>query len=223
MSARAVWLMAGCAAAVLGGLAGAAFAQDAPGAGARRFELPPIENLQATRERPLFTPTRRPPAIVVAPEAPPPIVESVALPFELTGIAVGEDVRIAILHNKTTNEELRLRQGDKLDDWMLEQVADRYILLRGEGRRVRVWLVSNAKPPGIEVRQVDGAVESTAAVPPPAGEVDQEVVPSAPPAARAPAPPPVPPPVARRPPRPPVPPRAGIGMRPEVRRQLHRN
>ena len=222
MNARAGWLMAGCAAAVLGAFAGVAAAQNAPAPAAREFELPPLENLQATRERPLFNPTRRPPSIVVAPGAPPPIVESVSLPFELTGIALGDDVRIAILHNKTTNEELRLRQGDKLDDWQLEQVADRYILLRGDGRRVRVWLVSNAKPPGIEVRQVNGDEESTAAVPP-AGEVDQEVVPSASAAAHGPVPPPVPPPISRRPPRPPAPPRAGITMRPDARRQLHRN
>lgn len=222
MSARRRWLMAGCMAAAFGCLADIGAAQNGPAPAARQFELPPLENLQATRERPLFSPTRRPPAVVVQPETPPPIVESVSLPFELTGIALGDDVRIAILHNKTTNEELRLREGDKIDEWMLESVADRYILLRGDGRRVRVWLVSNAKPPGVKVRQVDGAEENTATALPSA-EVDQDVVPSTAPAVRAAAPPSVPPPITRRPPRPPPPARTAPMGRPEARPFMQRN
>jgi hypothetical protein len=208
MSARAPWLIAGCMAAAFGCLAGTSAAQDASPPAARPFELPPLESLQATRERPLFNPTRRPPTAVVEPDAPPPIVESVALPFELTGIAVGDDVRIAILHNKTTNEELRLRQGDKLDQWMLEQVADRYILLRADRRRVRVWLVSNAKPPGVDVRQIDGTEENTVGAIPPAA-VDQEVMPGAPSASHV--PPPMALPIVRRPP--PRPPAAAAAAR----------
>lgn len=224
MNARVRWLTTQGLAAMFGCLAGIAAAQNASAPTAPQFELPPIENLQATRERPLFTSARRPPSIMAARSAPPPIVESVALPFELTGIAVGDDLRIAILRNKTTNEELRLRQGDKLDEWILDQVADRYILLHGEGRRVRVWLVSNAKPPGIEVRQVDGSEEneSTAAVPP-SGEVDQEVAPTTSPSARSPAPLPVPPPVTNRPLRPPMPARPRPAMRPEAMRPVHRD
>jgi hypothetical protein len=135
------------------------------------------------------------------------------LPFDLTGIALGGDTPIAILHNKTTNEEVRLRQGDKIESWQLEQVSDRFILLRGDRRRVRVWLVSNAKLPGVNVQQVDGTVESNAADTLPTGEVDQEVVPAAP--APSAVPPPVPPPVTRRlPARPPGLPRAGAPPRP---------
>jgi len=219
MSARGLWLTTGVVAA-LGGLS-AALAQNAPAARARHFEMPPLESLQATRERPLFSPTRKPPSVVVQPEAPPPIVESASLPFELTGIAVGDDVRIAILHNKTTNEELRLRQGDKVDAWQLEEVADRYILLRADRRRVRMWLVSNAKPPGIEVRQADGSVMGSADAAP-TGEIDQEIVPSA--TAHAAAPPPVPPPITRRPPlRPPGAIHGGLPPRPPPNRQLRRN
>ncbi len=211
MSARGRWLTAGGVAAVLGCIAGMAAAQNAPAPATRHFELPPLESMQETRDRPLFSPTRKPPAVIAAPEAPPPIVESVSLPFDLTGIALGGDAPIAILHNKTTNEEVRLRQGDKIETWQLEQVSDHYILLRGDRRRVRVWLVSNAKPPGVDVRQVDGAAEENSADALPTGEVDQEVVPAAAvPSAGA-----IPPPVTRRlPPRPPGAPRAGPVPRP---------
>ena len=170
---------------------------------AQKFELPPLDELQATRERPLFSPTRRPPEIAAEPEAAPPITESVSLPFELTGIALGDEIRIAILHNKTTNEELRVREGDKVDDWMLETVADRFILLRGDGRRLRVWLFDSAKKAGIKVRAVDGSEESSAEAP--ADQpIDQEVLPDAAPSSRVPNVPPPPPPKQRvqRPPGP---------------------
>lgn len=218
MTARRRWLMAAMIPVAFGWFTGIGAAQTAPAPAARQFELPPLEDLEATRERPLFNPTRRPPAVEVAPEAPPPITESVSLPFELTGIALGDDVRIAILHNKTTNEEVRLREGDKLDEWMLEAVADRFILLRGDGRRVRVWLFDNAKKPGVEVRPVDGTEESSAAAAPD-GEVDQEVLPSAAPSSRMPAPPAPP----KRVLRPPAAARNAPMVRPDARQRTRRN
>lgn len=223
MTTRARWLVTvmalpaavGCAAVI-------AAAQPAASPAASRFELPPMESLQATRERPLFSPARRPPAVVAAPEGPMPITESASLPFELTGIALGGDERIAILHNKTTNEELRLREGDKVSAWELEAVAERFILLRGDGHRVRVWLFDNEKKPGIEVHQVDGEAESTATVIPPGAGIDQEVMPSASPAVRTPGVP-VPAPVLKRVPRPPAAARVVPMVRPEARRRIQRN
>lgn len=221
MTTRGRWLLAAMIPVAFGCFTGIGAAQivPAPTPAARTFELPPLEDLTATRERPLFNSNRRRPAVVVAPDAPPPITESVALPFELTGIVLGDDVRIAIFHNKTTNEEVRLREGDKLDEWVLESVDDRFILLRGDGRRVRVWLFDNAKKPGIEVRAADGAESSAAAVPD--GEVDQEVLPSAAPSSRAAVPPAPPPP--RRVLQPPGPSRAAPMARPVVRPQVRRN
>ena len=112
MSARAGWLMTGCLVAVFGGLRRRR--GRAKRAGAARARSSNCRRSRTCRRRAngrCSAPTRRPAAIVVAPEAPPPIVESASLPFELTGIALGDDVRIAILHNKTTNEELRAARG----------------------------------------------------------------------------------------------------------------
>lgn len=222
MTACGRWLLAAMIPVAFGSLTIMAAAQNAPAPAsppaARTFELPPLEELTATRERPLFSPTRRPPTIVAAPDAPPPITEAVALPFELTGIARGDDVRIAILHNKTTNEELRVREGDKLDDWVLESVSDRFILLRGDGRRVRVWLFDNAKKPGVSVKADEGEESSAADA---EADVDQEVVPSALPAARMPIPAAAAPP--RRQIRPPGPPRTAPLVRPVLRPQVRRN
>ena len=156
----------------------------------RAVEFPPMEELQATRERPLFNPNRRPPAAEAETEAPPPIVESSSLQFELTGVALGSDVRVAILRNKSSNEEVRLKEGEKLDAWTIEIVTDRYIVLRGEGKRVRLWLFNDSKKAGVEVRQVDGKDKEQGkdqdANPAQAGGVDEDVVPSAAPQSKTP-------------------------------------
>jgi len=156
----------------------------------RGVEYPPMEELQATRERPLFNPNRRPPAAEAETETPPPIVESSSLQFELTGVALGSDVRVAILRNKSSNEEVRLKEGEKLDAWTIEIVTDRYIVLRGEGKRVRLWLFNDSKKAGVEVRQIDGKDKEEAtdpdANPPQAGGVDEDVVPSAAPQSKTP-------------------------------------
>jgi general secretion pathway protein N len=208
MTACGRWLMLAIIPAGIVCYSGIVAAQTAPtpAPAAQSFEMPPLEQLQATRERPLFIQTRRPPAVVVEPDAPPPITESVALPFELTGVALGDEVRVAILHNKNTNQVVRLREGDRLENWRIEAVAERFILLRGDGRRVRLWLFDNGKNRGVDVRRVDGTGEPIAE-PAPDGQVDQEVVPSAAPLARPPAPPP------RRP----------IPMRPDARPRPRRN
>lgn len=156
----------------------------------RATEFPPMEELQATRERPLFNPNRRPPAAEPENDAPPPIVESSALPFELTGVALGPDVRVAILRNKGSNDEARLKEGEKLDAWTVEIVTDRYVVLRGEGKRVRLWLFNDSKKAGVDVRQIDGKDKEDATDqdgnPPQAGGVDEDVVPSAAPQSKTP-------------------------------------
>jgi hypothetical protein len=109
----------------------------APG---RSFALPPLEELQATRERPLFSPRRRPDE--VAGETETSLVEESpdALPFELTGVVMGADMAVAILRNRDTQETVHLRQGEALDAWSLEEIAARHVVLRQEDRQVRLEL-----------------------------------------------------------------------------------
>lgn len=143
----------------------------------RGFHLPPLQSLQATRDRPLFYPTRRPPRMPVRPPPPPLIVESVSLPFELTGIARGDGTDIAIVHNKSTDKEARVQVGQRIEDWKLESVSHHYVILRGDGERVRLWLYDHAKIPGISVRKVNGAGELAPTVS--SDDVDRNVVPAA--------------------------------------------
>jgi type II secretory pathway component PulC len=139
--------------ALLALLPAAAAAQNAPAdAPVRSFALPPLEELRATRERPLFSPNRRPDEAAPGPEAE--LVEESpdSLPFELTGVVMGTDVAIAILRNRDTQETVQLRRGETLDAWSIEEIAARHVVLRQEDRQVRLELFSvkaegSAMPP----------------------------------------------------------------------------
>ncbi len=103
-----------------------------------------LETLGATRDRPLFSPTRRPappPAEVVAP-APAPSTEPALAkptepeppPFELVGVVVGEVNSYVLLRNRASHEVVRLRQGEAQDGWRVGQVSLRAAVLERDGR-----------------------------------------------------------------------------------------
>lgn len=92
----------------------------------------PLRSLPATRERPLFTPSRRPPPPAVAgpppvqvqpPPAPPAAPERPAL--ALVGAIVGEREGIAIFLDQATNDMVRLRTGENHAGWVLRSVRGR--------------------------------------------------------------------------------------------------
>jgi general secretion pathway protein N len=130
-------------------LSSAADAQSPPAnAPVRSFAMPPpLEELRATRERPLFSPARRPDAEAAA--DPVAVVEESpdSLPFDLTGVVMGADRAIAILRNRDTQETVHLRQGEVLDTWSIEEIAPRHIVLRQDDRHVRLELFP-PKPEG---------------------------------------------------------------------------
>jgi general secretion pathway protein N len=102
-----------------------------------------LKSLDATRSRPLFTPSRKAPAPPPkAAEAPAPEQEAPQKPaapkaepgqFVLMGVVAGEAESIALLRYKKTGEMLRMRKGDVFDGWQLEEVeADRVVLRKDE-------------------------------------------------------------------------------------------
>ena len=113
----------------------------------RSFAMPPLEKLQATRDRPLFSPKRRPDAPTEKPDEP--VVQEApeAVAFELTGVVMGEARAVAILHNRETQETVHLRQGEMLDVWSVDEIAPRHVVLRSEGKELRLQLFE-AKPEG---------------------------------------------------------------------------
>jgi general secretion pathway protein N len=85
-----------------------------------------LERLSATRERPLFSPSRRPPAPPPAlPSAPPPppAPPDVAL---LAVVMDGEQARAII---RTGPKIMRVQIGDDIDGWKVGQIEARQLVL----------------------------------------------------------------------------------------------
>jgi general secretion pathway protein N len=99
----------------------------------------PIELLNVTRERPLFSPSRRPPASA-ARSAPVKIVGTVrpvAAPkpaLNLVGTVAGNREAYAVFVNTTTHSIVRLRMGEGEDGWVLRSVGEREVILYKDDR-----------------------------------------------------------------------------------------
>lgn len=96
----------------------------------------PLEALHATRERPLFSPSRRPAMPVQRPQyvkaAPPPEPDQPAL--NLLGTIVGGSAGYAVLLNVATHTVIRLRTGEGENGWILRSVAAREAILEKDHR-----------------------------------------------------------------------------------------
>jgi len=143
------WLRSGTAACLIGALAGTAVAQEPAKQSAGEIpELPPIEDLNTTVERPLFMPSRRPPkapAPVIAAAAPVTVASEDA-PADLTGIVSGPDRTYAILTSRATKEIHHLRTGEKIDDWSVQEIGPRYVVLRRGPGSLRLELFEEKEP-----------------------------------------------------------------------------
>ena len=108
----------------------------------------PLSALAATRDRPLFSASRRPPNLpppIVA--APPPAEAAPAAPaapesppWALIGTIVGPRTTIAILQNSATQAVTRLRTGEQNSGWFARSVALRSILLEKGAQSVTLHL-----------------------------------------------------------------------------------
>jgi general secretion pathway protein N len=116
----------------------------------------PLGSLSATRERPLFSPSRRPPpppvpAAVSAPPAkpPPPKVAEPDRPLlspVATIVAGGES--IAVFLDQATREVVRLRIGEGHDGWILRSVEGRQASFEKDRRTATLALPPHAGEPG---------------------------------------------------------------------------
>lgn len=112
------------------------------------FLLLSIEEMTATRERPLFAPDRRPPApepvVMVEPE-PADVIIASADPVEveppsarLIGVMIlSADRKTAILRDDRTGTVHRLHSGDELDGWTVTIEDATSITLAGFGETYR--------------------------------------------------------------------------------------
>ena len=101
----------------------------------------PMSKLSATHDRPLFSPSRRPPppTISAAPEPPPPLVKPVvpeSPSFKLVGTIIGEDNRIGIFVSETSKTTIRIREGEGDSGWTLRSIDPHSAVFEGYGRMV---------------------------------------------------------------------------------------
>ena len=98
----------------------------------------PLSALSATRDRPLFSASRRPPPPAVAPAAivrapppppPPPPTEPEKPSLSLVGTIVGDADSFGIFIDQTSKSPLRLKVGEEHDGWMLRSVQKREVTL----------------------------------------------------------------------------------------------
>jgi general secretion pathway protein N len=106
----------------------------------------PVSKLSATRDRPLFSVSRRPPT-PAAPAAPTPMSTVVSPapapetpPFTLVGTIVGGDSRIAIFYDETSKIASGVRAGERASGWTLRSVDPRSATLEESGRVVTLEL-----------------------------------------------------------------------------------
>lgn len=93
----------------------------------------PLKDLSATRERPIFSPSRRPPspAVIAAPAAPVIAASKLVKPsrpqLTLVGtiIGIGKRRGFGIFRDQTANKALQLQTGEVHEGWVLREVHAR--------------------------------------------------------------------------------------------------
>ena len=118
----------------------------------------PLKQFFATRERPIFLPSRRPPAPAEAAVAVPKVV--VALPKEperpqlsLVGTIAGDEDKFGIFVDQTTKAVIRLRVGEDFQGWKLRSVQGREATLEKNQLSVVLALPQpSSSQPAIAVR-----------------------------------------------------------------------
>jgi hypothetical protein len=96
----------------------------------------PLEAMSATRDRPLFSPTRRPPPpppqIVAAPPPPPPPPEPPSV--LLVGVVMDGEEAKALVRFTAVNKVIHAKIGDDIEGWKVAQIEGRKLVLSLDGR-----------------------------------------------------------------------------------------
>jgi hypothetical protein len=108
-----------------------------------------LDRLSATRERPLFSPSRRAPA---PPPPPPPIIRPPPPPPEppnvtLVGIIKDAEEARAIVQSGPKNEVRRVRIGDDIGGWKVAQIESRRLVLKLDSRLATFSMFSGHRNP----------------------------------------------------------------------------
>ena len=111
----------------------------------------PLDLLSDTRDRPLFSPSRRPP-----PPPPPPVVERVEPPppvpppnVVLLGVVTDENGPRVVLRSGSPDKIIRARLGEEIEGWQVAQIESRRLVLSHDNRSVSFALFDRQKEPPV--------------------------------------------------------------------------
>jgi hypothetical protein len=95
----------------------------------------PLSQLSETRDRPIFSPSRRPPPVAAvtesAPVKPPPRKIEIRPPqLSLVGTISGDDESFGIFLDQSTKAALRLKVGEDYQGWKLQAIRGREVTMQ---------------------------------------------------------------------------------------------
>ena len=93
----------------------------------------PLAQLSGTRDRPIFSPSRRPPAVAaaepVAVKPPPRKKEIEPPPLSLVGTIASDEESFGIFIDQSTKAALRLKAGEDYQGWKLKTIRGREVTM----------------------------------------------------------------------------------------------
>lgn len=105
-----------------------------------------LDTLSATRDKPLFSPTRqRPPPVSAVVATPKPDETSIAestTRYELVGIIAGADAVTILLRDPKKDELIKIRSGDHIGDWQVLAMSNYSVRLQNGERNVDIRIFS---------------------------------------------------------------------------------
>jgi hypothetical protein len=126
----------------------------------------PLTQLSTTRERPIFSPSRRPPPAAVAAESAivkAPVVrkrEPEVPQLALVGTIASDKEGFGIFLDQSTKGALRLKLGEDYQGWKLRAIRGREVTMEKDQRAAVLTLPPpGAAQPGGEVRLLPASVE----------------------------------------------------------------
>jgi general secretion pathway protein N len=118
-----------------------------------------LKQLSVTHERPVFSPSRRPPAAVMASDPatalPPPRRQQLEPPpLSLVGTIAGNEESFGIFLHHATNDALRLKIGEDFQGWKLRAIHGRQVTLEKDQQTAVLTLPPPGEPSNGEVQLI---------------------------------------------------------------------